>query len=184
MTTALTFTDKDLLGSPLAGTDGAVCYTTSTTRGFRGRKTTTITSPGLVGLIDWREKTFTIGGVQRKWDEMKKRSTGIFSSEREWSWGHSAYKLKYHHGDKELLATPPSGPAGAVRFTPYHSHLFHSNEPAAISFPAHLHDEEERMFVLMAILQTEIHRQDTELQRKAGELTTELAVDMASNAAS
>ncbi|KAJ7458146.1 hypothetical protein FB451DRAFT_1508519 [Mycena latifolia] len=180
MTTALTFTDKDLLGSPLVGADGVVRYTTSTTRGFRGRKTTTIMGPGLVGLIDWREKTFTIGGVQRKWDEMKKRSAGVFSSEREWSWGNRAYKLKYHHGDKELLATPPSGPAGVVRFTPYHPHLFHSNEPAAIYFPPHLHDEEERMFVLLAILQTEIHRQDKEKHREAGEL----AVDMASNAAS
>ncbi|KAJ7477342.1 hypothetical protein FB451DRAFT_1454023 [Mycena latifolia] len=34
MTTALTFTDKDLLGSPLACADGVVRYTTSTTRGF------------------------------------------------------------------------------------------------------------------------------------------------------
>ncbi|KAJ7450219.1 hypothetical protein FB451DRAFT_1566702 [Mycena latifolia] len=159
MSLALTFGDKKLLDSPILGPDGAVCYTTSTTHGFRGRKITTImTASGLVGIINWREKTFTLNGVQRKWDDLKSRSNGIFSSEREWNWANRPYKLKYHNWEKELLVTPSFGSAaGAVRFTPYHVHLLHDNEPAVLYFP-HQMDEVERMFLLMVILQTEIHR--------------------------
>jgi hypothetical protein len=46
-----------------------------------------------------------------------------------------------------------------VRFTRYRPHLLHESEQAAIYFPPHM-DEVERMFLLMAILQTEMHRQD------------------------
>jgi hypothetical protein len=47
-----------------------------------------------------------------------------------------------------------------VRFTTYHRHLLHESEPAVIYFPHQMQDELERMFLLMAILQTEIHRED------------------------
>ena len=50
--------------------------------------------------------------------------------------------------------------ADTVRFTTHHAHLLHDNERAAIYFPYQMQDEIERMFLLMAILQTEIHRQD------------------------
>ncbi|KAJ6575581.1 hypothetical protein DFH09DRAFT_1150646 [Mycena vulgaris] len=177
MSAALTFADKKLLASPIIRADGAVHYTTSTTSGFVRRKITTImAASGLVGMIDWREKTFAINGVQRKWDELKSRSGGIFSSEREWRWAAVSYKLKYHHSHKELLATPTSGNgAGAVRLTTYQPHLLHENERVAIYFPPEMHDETERMFVLMAILQTEIHRQDTEKTAETADLTASLA---------
>lgn len=80
MSTALTFVEKKLLESPVIA-DGTVHYTTSTTTGFRGRKITTITAAsGLVGMINWREKTFVINGVQRKWDDLKRHSAGILHS--------------------------------------------------------------------------------------------------------
>ncbi|KAJ7144123.1 hypothetical protein C8R44DRAFT_846097 [Mycena epipterygia] len=162
MSIALTFVDQNLLDSPVVGAEGAVYYTTSTTSGFRGRKVTTImAASGLVGVINWREKKFIINGVQRDWDDLESRSGGIFSSEREWNWGNRPYNLKYHDSHKELLATPNFGnAAGTVRFTTYRSHLLHSNEPAVIYFPHQMQDELERMFLLMAILHTEIHRQD------------------------
>jgi hypothetical protein len=47
-----------------------------------------------------------------------------------------------------------------VRFTTFQSHLFHDNERAILYFPDQMQDETERMFIMMAILQTEIHRQD------------------------
>lgn len=47
-----------------------------------------------------------------------------------------------------------------VRFTPRHPHLVHDNERAVIYFPHQLQDETERMFLLLAVLQTELHRQD------------------------
>ncbi|KAJ7144124.1 hypothetical protein C8R44DRAFT_973794 [Mycena epipterygia] len=162
MSIALTFVDQKLLDSPLVGAEGAVYYTTSTTSGFRGRKVTTImATSGLVGVINWREKMFIINGVQHDWDDLKSRSGGIFSSERDWNWGNRPYNLKYHDSHKELLATPNFGSAaGTVRFTTYRPHLLHGNEPAVIYFPHQMQDELERMFLLMAILQTEMHRQD------------------------
>ncbi|KAJ7348056.1 hypothetical protein DFH08DRAFT_960413 [Mycena albidolilacea] len=162
MAIALTFVDKKLLDTTVVGPDGGVRYTTTTTSGFRGRKITTISAAsGLTGYINWREHVFVINGVQREWDSLKSRSGGIFSSEREWSWGNRPFHLKYHDSHKELLATPTTGnPADTVRFTTYHSHLLHDSERAAIYFPHQMVDEIERMFLLMAILQTEMHRQD------------------------
>ncbi|KAJ6473306.1 hypothetical protein DFH09DRAFT_1219119, partial [Mycena vulgaris] len=107
MTTALTFVDKTLLDSPIVAGDGAVHYTTTTTQGFTRRKMTTLmAASGVVGMINWREKTFTINGVQWRWDDLNSRSAGIFSSEREWNWAGKPYKVKYHRSDRELLVRP------------------------------------------------------------------------------
>jgi hypothetical protein len=46
-----------------------------------------------------------------------------------------------------------------VRFTVYHTHLLRESDRAVIYFPSQM-DEGERMFLLMAILETEMHRQD------------------------
>ncbi|KAJ7458147.1 hypothetical protein FB451DRAFT_1564011, partial [Mycena latifolia] len=162
MSTTLTFTDRHLLVSSLVGVDGVVHYTTSTTGGnFRGHKTTIVAAgrSGLVGLIDWRGMTFSINGAQRKFNDVRAKSR-TSSSEQEWNWGQRPYKLKYDNAHKELLATHPFGSADVVRFTPYQGHLLHTTEPAAIYFPPQLQDEEERMFVLMAILETEIEREE------------------------
>ncbi|KAJ7784865.1 hypothetical protein DFH07DRAFT_947935 [Mycena maculata] len=177
MSIALTFVDKDLLKSALVGPDGAVHYTTNTTsgvlgdtnRGFLGRKETTITAAnGLVGLIDWREKRFVINGVWRGVHGLRSRSGGIFSSEREWIWGSVPYRLKYHDAHRVLLATPNVGSvAGTVRFTTYQRHLVRTNEAAVIYFPHQIQDEIERMFLLMAILETETHRQDEQKAQDA-----------------
>jgi hypothetical protein len=81
MSLALTFADKRLLRTSLVGPDGGVHYTTTTTHGWRGRKVTTVSAAsGLVGFIDWHKKVFEINGVQRKWDELKSRSNGFFST--------------------------------------------------------------------------------------------------------
>ncbi|KAF8142894.1 hypothetical protein K438DRAFT_1784249 [Mycena galopus ATCC 62051] len=154
MSIPLTFIDRKLL-------DGAVHYTIMTTHGFMGRKLTTIASAsGVSGFINWREKSFVINGVQRGWNSLKTRSGGVFSSEHTWNWGPRPFKLKYHDSHRELLATPSVGDSSdTVRFTTYHPHLFSDNERAVISFPQTM-QESERMFVLMAILQTEIQRQD------------------------
>ncbi|KAJ7657209.1 hypothetical protein DFH06DRAFT_1328034 [Mycena polygramma] len=164
MSLPLTFLDKKLITSALVGPDGATHYTFNSTKGFLGRKVTTINAAsGLVGCINWREKTFNINGVQQEWKHIKSRSAGIFSSEREWTWGNKPYKLKYHNSHKELLATPSAGSvAWTVRFTTYDEHLFHKNERAVIYFPHQMQDEVERMFILMAILETDIQRQDEE----------------------
>ncbi|KAF8188919.1 hypothetical protein K438DRAFT_1936231 [Mycena galopus ATCC 62051] len=170
MSLALTFVDKKLSDTPVVDAEGAVHYTTSSTRGFGGRKITTVTAAsGLVGLINWREKAFVINGTHRKWDDLRSRSGGILDPTYQWNWGNTPYLLKYHDSHKELLATPAVGNvADTVRFTTYHPRLFHDSERAIIYFPHQMQDEVERMFLLMAILQTEIHRQDAAAAAAAG----------------
>ncbi|KAJ7035851.1 hypothetical protein C8F04DRAFT_1096935 [Mycena alexandri] len=162
MALPLTFMDRKLTDSPVVGPDGGVYYTLSTTHGFRGRKITTITAAsGLVGFINWRDDLFVINGVEKKWDHIRAKSGGIFSSEREWNWDGRPYTLKYQNSHKELLATPKfNSVAGTVRFTTYDVHLFHENDRAVLYLPHQMQDEIERMFLLMAILQTEMHHQD------------------------
>ncbi|KAJ7657197.1 hypothetical protein DFH06DRAFT_1297888 [Mycena polygramma] len=164
MSIPLTFVDRKLLDTALVDPNGAVHYTTSTTKGLIHRKVTTITAAsGLVGFLDWHEEAFVINGVQREVKHLKSRAGVIFSSEREWNWGNKPYKLKYHDFHKELLATPITGNVElTVRFKAYHPHLFKGNEGAIIYFPHQMQDEIERMFLLMAILETETHRQDRE----------------------
>ncbi|KAK7026393.1 hypothetical protein R3P38DRAFT_3530709 [Favolaschia claudopus] len=101
----LTFIDKKLLQTTLIDADNAIHYTlTTTSSGFRGKKITTISAAsGSVGLINWREKTFTINGVEKKWEDLKTRSAGVFRTEREWNWGPRPFNLKYHDSHKELL---------------------------------------------------------------------------------
>ncbi|KAJ7060927.1 hypothetical protein C8F01DRAFT_177465 [Mycena amicta] len=167
MSIAYTFRGQDLLNTNIVGPDNIVYYTTQTTSGFRGRKVTTIQGMNASGVIDWRAEHFILNGVERKWDDLKHRSGGIFSSEREWIWGDCPFILKYHHSHTELLATPNfRSTTGTVRFTPYQGHLLRDNEPATISFPFEMQDASARMFLLMAVLQTDIHRQDENSRRR------------------
>ncbi|KAJ7205694.1 hypothetical protein B0H12DRAFT_1160153 [Mycena haematopus] len=161
MSIAFTFADKTLLDTNVIAPGGTVQYAITTTNGFFGRKATTIVAAsGVPGLIDWRKKAFVINGVQKKWNDLKSRG-GVFSSSRDWDWGNRPFKLKYHRSDHEILATSLLGnDADTVRFTTYQRRLFRENERAMIYFPHHM-EEIERMFLLMAILQTEIHRQET-----------------------
>ncbi|KAJ7657206.1 hypothetical protein DFH06DRAFT_1328031 [Mycena polygramma] len=78
MSIPLTFVDKTLLETTIVDPDGTVHYTTTTTRGFGGRKVTTITSAtGVAGAINWLEKTFVINSVQREVKDIKSRSGGV-----------------------------------------------------------------------------------------------------------
>ncbi|KAJ7643090.1 hypothetical protein DFH06DRAFT_1333877 [Mycena polygramma] len=158
----LTFTAKDILQSSLVDSSGVQHYTISTTTGLRGRKVTTITAAGLIAEVDWRKKVFAIGGERFGWDSVRTEVGVASGGERQWKWGNrQAYILKYVNSDKELLVTPTSGSrANPVRFTAASNHLLHSSEPATITFPLELQDAQEKMFVLMAILQTETMRTD------------------------
>ncbi|KAF8198823.1 hypothetical protein K438DRAFT_1966790 [Mycena galopus ATCC 62051] len=168
MTTPLTFTDKNFLETAVVGPEGAVHYTTTTTSGFLGRKVTTISSAsGLGGCINWRDEAFAINGVVREWDSIKTHLGGLFSSEYQWKWGPRPFKLEFQDSHNEIIATPTVGNiSDTVRFSAYHSHFLEDSERAVIHFPNHMQDEMEKMFLLMAILQTEIHRQDTVTRRR------------------
>ncbi|KAJ7657203.1 hypothetical protein DFH06DRAFT_1131726 [Mycena polygramma] len=135
MSIPLTFVDKNLLNTTTVDHDGDVHYTTTTTtsRHLKGCKITTITSAS---------------GV-------------LMGSEREWNWKDKTYTLKYHDARTLVQATANTGSDPAsVRLTTYHMHLSGEHKQAAIYFPREIQDEEERMFLLMALLETETQRQD------------------------
>ncbi|KAJ7657207.1 hypothetical protein DFH06DRAFT_1328032 [Mycena polygramma] len=86
----------------------------------------------------------------------------VFDKERQWSLGNKSYKLK-PDGLRTLVATPlasTGSDASTVRLDTYHTHLFGENERAAIHFPPEMQDEVERLFLLMALLETQMRRQD------------------------
>ncbi|KAJ7748385.1 hypothetical protein B0H16DRAFT_1725570 [Mycena metata] len=161
MALTLTFVDRKLVDSSVIGPDGGVHYTTGSTDGSRGLKFTTITAAsGLVGSINWREALFVIDGVEKKWDELKSQSGRKFGPQRQWNWENEPYTFKYQNYAKELLATPSSSAdAGTVRFTTCDAGSVREKENAVLYFPEEVQDETQRMFLLMAILQTEISRQ-------------------------
>ncbi|KAJ7141607.1 hypothetical protein C8R46DRAFT_1318092 [Mycena filopes] len=169
MSFALTFARPTLLESPVVAPDGNVHFTTSSTHGSHGRKRTTVTAAsGRVGVINWRDDLFIIDGVEKKCDEPKAHTGGAFGSERVWTWAiERPYMLKYDNATREVLATPNfSGVAGPVHFKVYDPALGQENEnenenAAVLRFPAEIQDETERMFLLMAMLQTEMLREDS-----------------------
>jgi hypothetical protein len=77
---ALTFVDENQLESAVVGPEGTAHYTTTTTSDLRGHKITTITAAGgLAGSINWREKLFIINDVERKWDDLHSRKSGLLN---------------------------------------------------------------------------------------------------------
>nr|GAT50867.1 predicted protein [Mycena chlorophos] len=171
MTTPVPFTflKAKLEDCEVVAPDGVVYYEISTTRGFLGHKITTIKSVGNVsGAINWREKTFTLNGMERKWKDLEHREAGflgLFKSERNWNWNERPYNLKYHDSHKELLVTPKFPGGEMVRFTTYQHHLLHENARAVIYFPQNM-DLSERMFLLMAVIEMEFTRQEEEREER------------------
>lgn len=88
--TTFTVSGKDILNGEITPTApnayGSYYFTTQTDSGFRGLKTTflkpatnsTVHTPLIGGSINWREKTFEIGGVVKKWKTLKHRVGNIF----------------------------------------------------------------------------------------------------------
>lgn len=60
-----------------------------------------------------------------------------------------------------MQATPQSG--DSVRFTPCEKHLLKSDHPAVLYLPSTVADDTEKMYLLMAILETEMYRQDVRM---------------------
>ncbi|KAK7012753.1 hypothetical protein R3P38DRAFT_3208599 [Favolaschia claudopus] len=133
------------------------------------RHITTITAVGiggLVGEIDWQEKAFVINGVRRSWDEIRVKNSRLEFFKCSWTWGDiPTYKFEYQNHNKELVATPTT-PNPAIIFTGYRPKAFHrhATEPASVQFPLGLnaYDEIERMFVLMAMVHSEVKKGDLE----------------------
>lgn len=80
-----TFSTIDILNASLTSQEGSLSYRTKSIIGFKGRKTTTLTSTTagdekVVGGIDWRERTFVIHG--KEWDlaNLKSKPSGMYKT--------------------------------------------------------------------------------------------------------
>ncbi|KAJ7035911.1 hypothetical protein C8F04DRAFT_498720 [Mycena alexandri] len=121
---------------------------------------TTLGGVGLLGVI------FVIIDLPFDFDKIgtKQISLGIYHERMEAgkyitgarSLWYAFRSVKWHEGNFN------SG-VGIVRFTHYGIHLFQENDRAVLYLPHEMQDEIERMFLLTAILQTEIHRQDVHM---------------------
>ncbi|KAJ7056438.1 hypothetical protein C8F01DRAFT_1121988 [Mycena amicta] len=163
----LTFTDKHVENASLLGPDGATHYTAHTLSGSLHRRqltTVTVTATGLVGIINWGEKTFEVNGVARSWNDVCLEPRQIMSDGKTWRWSTNSYTFKRNTFQRELLVTSPSVAPGAetiiARFTSPQVHLLTKNTPASFQFLHPLHDQVEEMFILLVVIQTQVKRRD------------------------
>ncbi|KAG6830178.1 hypothetical protein H0H87_008954 [Tephrocybe sp. NHM501043] len=103
--TTYTIRDRDFLNSSILPDepDRFAAYTTTTTRTLQGPKITTLIpsvddhNDSLLGEINWKEQTFSIGGVAVRWDDLKSKPNGVSDSTREWHWVGKKFWVKYNH---------------------------------------------------------------------------------------
>ncbi|KAJ6452034.1 hypothetical protein C8R47DRAFT_1083879 [Mycena vitilis] len=173
--TPLRFESKDMLNSALVRPDGTVEYTTHTELDLYDHKRTTIKGrSGLRAIIDWTAKTFTIGGKERLWTQLKKNMGNPLSSKfRVWHWSDTRYTVRYakdHDGEMRYTVrrTQEDGKweekeegAGAdlARLSPVVVHFFNPPEPAVLSLAPEL-DELEGIFLILVLLASETKRCD------------------------
>ncbi|KAL1743716.1 hypothetical protein HDZ31DRAFT_64789 [Schizophyllum fasciatum] len=156
MPSSLTFSSKDILNSLVIMDNGSTAFTTHSTKGFRGRKVTSLTGGGAErAVINWRQRTITIGKQSKSLDFLKRPARGWWSSARTWQWGAASYEL--HYSSWEWTAS--SSGTVVARFYPYHSRVFHQSDPATLLF---MHDLPpfEATFLLVAFIYMEMRRQD------------------------
>ncbi|KAJ7100766.1 hypothetical protein B0H15DRAFT_796467 [Mycena belliarum] len=159
--TTFTFESAKILSTTLLSRDlASVKYTTSTVRKGSSRQSTSLVgAPGSPDTeIDWKRNTFTISGETRHVGELrKKRAT--FSSSRYWSWFDcEEYRVKY---DSELENTwTVSSYSGTVlaTFSSNIHRVFHGNSLPALNLSSSIHDEDERRFIILVLLYSEIKR--------------------------
>ncbi|KAJ7640028.1 hypothetical protein DFH06DRAFT_630010 [Mycena polygramma] len=173
--TPLRFESKDMLNSALVRPDGKVEYTTHTELDLYDHKRTTIKGrSGLRAIIDWTAKTFTIGGKERLWTQLKKNMGNPLSSKfRVWHWSDTRYTVRYakdHDGEMRYTVrrTREDGKweekeegAGAdlARLSPVVVHFFNPPEPAVLSLAPEL-EEMEGIFLILVLLASETKRCD------------------------
>ncbi|KAJ6562610.1 hypothetical protein B0H19DRAFT_1145141 [Mycena capillaripes] len=166
MSLNLTFKSKDILNSHLHANHSNP-YTTSSSGGILGRKTTTLKTSGFLsgsaGKINWRDKTFEIGGKTKKWRKIE-GSAGWFTSGREWEWSGHTYTVK--HSRHKWTVTNSHGEV--ARFTPYKSHLLRPSEYASLQISPEIHDEHQRAFIILVLLYSETKRQDKQAKTAKG----------------
>ncbi|KAF9456819.1 hypothetical protein BDZ94DRAFT_1228892 [Collybia nuda] len=166
----LTISEKDFLNSEIIPNGPGYCsFTTQTKTGFRGLKKTVLqptvqhraAAPIVDGSIDWRGKTFEIGGKVKNWKVLKHRQGSIFDWHpvREWTWMGHRYTVKRE--DNQWMATIHAS-VSAV-FTSRKSHVLSQSEPATIEFTSNV-PHEDMVFLLLVLLWSEHKRLEKKSQ--------------------
>ncbi|KAF8233678.1 hypothetical protein L208DRAFT_879978 [Tricholoma matsutake] len=167
--TTFTFKDKNILTSRLESNHGSGSFTTHTTYrmiGLGRKETTVIPDSGAYvhdsvgsGSINWKNKTFEIGGVVKRVADLNRRPS-FFRRTREWQWSGRQFTVEYSY--RENRHTVTSGTVCASMTPPYELRLFTKVEPASISFLSDL-SKEDMMFLFLVLLYSETRRKDNNM---------------------
>ncbi|KAJ7779742.1 hypothetical protein B0H16DRAFT_724797 [Mycena metata] len=152
-----------------AALDQAVIYSVESKLEFQGRVRTVLrdenplpgeTSSKIVGAINWKDKSFEVHGVRRKYDELRRKTGTLFNKSKYWRWSatRKEYELSYTH--EEWKATIEDGKTIAGRFcVPFRPHLFSKSKPAVLHLTSTALAEDE-VFLILVFIYEEVKRQD------------------------
>ncbi|KAJ6471604.1 hypothetical protein C8R47DRAFT_1147356 [Mycena vitilis] len=156
---AFTFDSERILKSTIQAVDAR--YTTTTVKhGFARHRTTLENASGTASAdINWRDRTFEIGGKTDSIDQLK-RKVSNFSLTRYWKWSGDGeeYKVKYGSNDAWTV-TSLNGTVIASLISSV-ERSFGPNTLPILHIARSIRDEEERQFILLVLLYSETKRLD------------------------
>ncbi|KAJ7144437.1 hypothetical protein C8R44DRAFT_548935, partial [Mycena epipterygia] len=141
--------------------DGAPMYSLETRFAFQGRVRTVLRdenplprAAATVGAINWRERSFEIGGRKKKYEEIRRTEGVLFKKTRYWRWGpvRKEYALSYTYEEWKVHVPPADGPAATFRL-PARPHLFSSkNKPRPVLYLSPAALAEDEVFLLLVFV--------------------------------
>ncbi|KAF7324198.1 hypothetical protein MKEN_00642800 [Mycena kentingensis (nom. inval.)] len=156
-----TFDSDRLLNSALRDVYLKRQYTTSTAKhGPFSRPPTLLeaAASGAKATIDWKARTFEIGGTLQAVDGLKKK-TSSFSGTRYWRWGEGEeYKVRY--GDNMWIISSSDSADPIATLTSATAHVFKANPLPVLKIAQSLRVEEQRQFLILVLLYSETKRLD------------------------
>ncbi|KAG6908378.1 hypothetical protein DXG01_004876 [Tephrocybe rancida] len=164
-----TFIDSDLLNTVLLSDEPErlPSLATRTTSSLQGPKATALIQSvndkndehgTLLGEIDWKEHTLSIGGVGARWDELKSKPAGVNDSTREWGWIGKKYRVKYDHDVWRARVGSAHAKVEAT-FTLRKNRVLHHSSPATIDFTSDV-SLQDRLFLILVLIFCEKKRQE------------------------
>ncbi|KAJ7132705.1 hypothetical protein C8R46DRAFT_1048407 [Mycena filopes] len=158
-----TFESERILKSVIGSGSGE--YTTSTTKqGFSRHRTTVEDRSGAAcAAIDWRERTFEIGGNSQAIEGLK-RKVSNYTMTRYWRWQHGEeYKVRWTDVENAWTVTTSTGAVLASIHSFRDGGLLKPSVLPVLKLARSLAgagEEEQRRFVLLVLLYSETRRLD------------------------
>jgi len=117
--------------------------------------------PTIVGVINWRRKTFEINGVRKKVDDIRRKPKGFGNKSRFWKWADDREEYEVVHfedGGWQALCTS-SDIVEATFSVPYRTHLFKKTKPLVMNLTREALARDE-IFLILALIYCETKRQE------------------------